>query len=49
MFNVADVVLVVGVILMFIDIQIEGKHDKARKAARDAKAKAAGLVKNLEA
>jgi lipoprotein signal peptidase len=44
-FNVADVVLVVGVGLMFIDIQKEGRRDKALKAGRQAKAKAAGLVK----
>jgi signal peptidase II len=44
-FNVADVVLVVGVGLMFIDIQKEGRRDKARKADRDNRAKAAGLVK----
>ncbi|HEY4243864.1 MAG TPA: signal peptidase II [Kofleriaceae bacterium] len=30
-FNVADVVLVVGVILMFIDIQIESKREKKLK------------------
>ena len=30
-FNVADIVLVVGVGLMFIDIQKEGKRDKAKK------------------
>jgi len=48
-FNVADIVLVIGVILMFIDIQIEGKREKAKKAARQQKAKAAGLVKDLEA
>ncbi|MEO6777140.1 MAG: signal peptidase II [Kofleriaceae bacterium] len=48
-FNVADIVLVIGVGLMFIDIQIEGKRDKALKVARQAKAKAAGLVKDLEA
>jgi signal peptidase II len=46
-FNVADVVLVVGVGLMFIDIQKEGRREKARKAGRDAKAKAAGLVKTF--
>ncbi len=45
-FNVADVVLVVGVGLMFIDIQKEGKKDKALKRARQEKAKAAGLVKH---
>lgn len=48
-FNIADVVLVVGVGLMFIDIQIEGKRDKAAKKARQAKAKEAGLVKDLSA
>lgn len=48
-FNVADIVLVVGVGLMFIDIQIEGKREKLKKAARQEKAKAAGLVKDLEA
>ncbi len=48
-FNVADIVLVIGVILMFIDIQIEAKREKEKKLARDQKAKAAGLVKNLEA
>ncbi|HEY0986107.1 MAG TPA: signal peptidase II, partial [Kofleriaceae bacterium] len=46
-FNVADVVLVVGVGLMFIDIQKEGRREKARKAGRDDKAKAAGLVKEF--
>jgi signal peptidase II len=46
-FNVADVVLVIGVGLMFIDIQKEGKRDKARKKRRAEKAKAAGLVKHL--
>ena len=46
-FNVADVVLVVGVGLMFIDIQKEGRREKARKAERDDKAKAAGLVKDF--
>jgi signal peptidase II len=48
-FNVADIVLVAGVILMFIDIQIEGKAQKAIKLERQKKAKAAGLVKDLEA
>jgi signal peptidase II len=43
-FNVADIVLVVGVGLMFIDIQKENRREKALK--RD-KAKAAGLVKDL--
>jgi len=50
-FNVADIVLVVGVGLMFIDIQKEGKREKAlKKAAKEAakaKAKAAGLVKDM--
>ena len=50
-FNIADVVLVVGVGLMFIDIQKEGKREKALRQARkerqeQAKRKA-GLVKNL--
>ena len=46
-FNVADIVLVVGVGLMFIDIQKEGRRDKALKAGRAARAKAAGLVKTF--
>ncbi|MDB4955906.1 MAG: lipoprotein signal peptidase [Myxococcales bacterium] len=56
-FNVADVVLVVGVGLMFIDIQKENKREKgtkqdkkakaAAKANAAAKAKAQGLVKDL--
>ncbi len=46
-FNVADIVLVVGVGLMFIDIQKEGKREKAIRLARQDKAKAAGLVKDL--
>ncbi len=50
-FNVADIVLVIGVGLMFIDIQKEGKREKALKKARKdqakAKAKAAGLVKDM--
>ena len=44
-FNVADVVLVVGVGLMFIDIQREGKREKDKRKERQAKAKQAGLVK----
>lgn len=44
-FNVADIVLVVGVGLMFIDIQKEGKREKALKKARQEKAKKVGLVK----
>lgn len=47
-FNVADVVLVVGVGLMFIDIQKENKREKALKAARQEKARAQGLVKDLQ-
>lgn len=46
-FNIADVVLVVGVGLMFIDIQKEGKREKARKEARAEKVRKAGLVKDL--
>lgn len=45
-FNVADVVLVIGVGLMFIDIQKEGRREKALKAGRQSSAKAAGLVKD---
>jgi lipoprotein signal peptidase len=44
-FNVADVVLVVGVGLMFIDIQKENSREKAKRKTRQDKAKAAGLVK----
>jgi lipoprotein signal peptidase len=47
-FNVADVVLVAGVGLMFIDIQKENKREKAIKAARQEKARAQGLVKDLQ-
>lgn len=47
-FNVADVVLVIGVGLMFIDIQKENKREKATKAERAKRAKEAGLVKNLK-
>jgi signal peptidase II len=46
-FNVADVVLVVGVGLMFIDIQKENKREKAAKQDKAKKAKDAGLVKDL--
>jgi signal peptidase II len=46
-FNVADVVLVVGVGLMFIDIQKENKREKAVKAEKQRKAKAEGLIKDL--
>ena len=42
MFNVADIVLVVGVGLMFIDIQKENKRDKARKAARHREGEGGG-------
>lgn len=45
-FNVADVVLVIGVGLMLIDAQKEGRRDKAVKAARDEQAKARGLVRS---
>lgn len=44
-FNVADIVLVVGVGLMFIDIQKEGRREKARKKQQQERAKAAGLIK----
>jgi signal peptidase II len=47
-FNIADVVLVVGVGLMFIDIQKENKREKLTKKARQEKARKAGLVKDLE-
>jgi signal peptidase II len=51
-FNVADVVLVVGVGLMFIDIQKEKKRlgkpsKKEQTQARDEAARKAGLVKDL--
>ncbi len=46
-FNIADVVLVVGVGLMFIDIQKENKREKAARKGRQAKAKKAGLVKDV--
>ena len=46
-FNIADVVLVVGVGLMFIDIQKENKREKLARKDRQAKAKKAGLVKDL--
>jgi signal peptidase II len=44
-FNVADVVLVIGVGLMFIDIQKENKREKASKAEKLKKARDEGLVK----
>lgn len=46
-FNIADVVLVIGVGLMFIDIQKENKREKAARKGRQAKAKKAGLVKDV--
>lgn len=46
-FNIADVVLVVGVGLMFIDIQKEGKREKALREARQERIKKAGLAKPL--
>jgi signal peptidase II len=45
-FNIADVVLVIGVGLMFIDIQKEGKREKLAKRAKQDAAKAAGLIKH---
>jgi signal peptidase II len=39
-FNVADVALVIGVGLMFLDISGESKREKAEKAAKKAKASA---------
>jgi signal peptidase II len=47
-FNIADVGLVVGIGLMFIDAQRENKRKpKLSKKERQEKAKAAGLVKNM--
>ena len=46
-FNVADIVLVVGVGLMFIDIQKENKREKAKKLEKIRKAKEEGLIKDL--
>lgn len=46
-FNIADIVLVVGVGLMFIDIQKEGKREKALRQARQDRVKKAGLTKDL--
>jgi len=45
-FNIADVVLVVGVGLMFIDIHKENKREKALREARKKKAKEQGLIKH---
>ena len=47
-FNIADVVLVIGVGLMFIDIHKENKREKALREARKRKAKEQGLVKDLK-
>jgi signal peptidase II len=44
-FNVADIVLVAGVILMFIDSHIENKAQKLKRKKRDEKGRKAGLVK----
>jgi signal peptidase II len=46
-FNVADVVLVVGVILMFVDIQKESRREKSLKQTGQSAAKAKGLVKTF--
>lgn len=50
-FNIADVVLVAGVILMFFDVGGENKREKqakkARKEAARKKAREQGLVKDL--
>jgi signal peptidase II len=46
-FNIADIVLVVGVGLMFIDIQKEGKREKVLRKARQERAKKQGLTKDL--
>lgn len=43
-FNIADIVLVVGVGLMFIDIQKEGRREKREKAAKLAQAGHKNLV-----
>ena len=48
-FNIADVVLVVGVGLMFIDIHHENKREKALRVERKKKAREQGLVKDLRA
>ena len=47
-FNIADVVLVVGVGLMFIDIHKENKREKLLREARKKKAKEQGLIKDLK-
>nr|HEX4312628.1 signal peptidase II [Kofleriaceae bacterium] len=46
-FNVADVVLVIGVGLMVIDMLQDWKRDRAKRARRRAKARAAGLIRDL--
>ncbi len=46
-FNIADIVLVVGVGLMFIDISKENKREKLLKEERQDKARKQGLVKDL--
>lgn len=47
-FNVADVVLVIGVGLMFLDIQKENRREKGLRQAREVKAREQGLVKDLQ-
>jgi signal peptidase II len=44
-FNVADVWLVIGVGLMFIDMQKESKREKAKRKRNQEKRRAAGLVR----
>jgi signal peptidase II len=44
-FNIADVVLVVGVGLMFIDISKENKREKLLREERKKKAREQGLIK----
>jgi len=50
-FNVADVVLVIGVIFLFIDSNVEGRRQKRERLARqpelEKKKRDAGLVKDL--
>jgi signal peptidase II len=45
-FNIADVVLVIGVGLMFIDIHKENKREKALRTERKKKARDQGLIKD---
>ena len=47
-FNIADIVLVVGVGLMFIDIHKENVREKGLREARKKKAREQGLVKDLK-